>query len=107
MPRSANSRARRAARSSTEAVRKNLKRASGSTTVPISRPAITTGPSAAIARCCSTIAARTPGNAATVETAAETSGSNNSVPVSRAVDLDAVTDRVARVGDETDAMLSK
>ena len=52
---------RRSARSSTDASRKTLRSASGSTTVPMSRPATTIPPAAASARWRSSRAARTSG----------------------------------------------
>ena len=65
---------RRRARSSTEASRKILRSASGSTTVPMSRPAMTIPPAAASARCRSSRARRSSGIAETAETAASTAG---------------------------------
>src|ERR1041385_1063559 len=59
IPRSCNSFRRRAVRSSTFATRKIFRSASGTTTVPMSRPSITTPPSFASRRCCSTITSRT------------------------------------------------
>src|SRR6267378_982891 len=64
-PRAASSSSRRRARSAADAVRNTLRSASGSTTVPISRPTITIRPRFAISRCCSTIASRTCGMRAT------------------------------------------
>ena len=61
---------RRRARSSADAVRKILTSASGSTTVPMSRPSTTTLPGpAASSRCSPTRRARTAGTAETAETA--------------------------------------
>ena len=64
-PRAANSAWRRRARSSRLAVRKNLRRASGKTTVPWSRPSATTSYSAANSRCQLTSRRRTLGLSAT------------------------------------------
>src|SRR2546425_1390288 len=73
-PRAASSSSRRRARSAAEAVRKTLRSAFGSTTVPMSRPTITIRPRSAMARCCSTITSRTYGTPATCETIRSTSG---------------------------------
>ena len=64
---------RREARSSTEASRYSLSGASGSTTVPMSRPATTIPPSAASARWRGMSAVRTSGTRATAETNPSTS----------------------------------
>src|SRR5579883_2312685 len=66
-PRAASSAARRRARSSGAAVRKNLTAASGTTTVPMSRPSMTTSPAAASARCTASSRARTAGRTDTRE----------------------------------------
>ena len=66
--------ARRRARSSTEASRKILRSASGRTTVPMSRPAMTIPPARARSRWRSSSAARSSGMADTADTAASTSG---------------------------------
>ena len=63
--------ARRRARSSAEAVRNTLRSASGSTTVPMSRPS-TTPPRCAAARCSGVMASRTDGRADTRDTPAVT-----------------------------------
>ena len=52
--------------------------ASGNTTVPMSRPTMTRLPGAAIRRCCSTMAARTPRLADGIDTLASTAGDRNS-----------------------------
>ncbi len=69
---------RRRARSSTDASRKILRSASGSTTVPMSRPAMTMPPASASVRCRSSSAARSSGIADTAETAASTAGPRTS-----------------------------
>src|SRR6266516_301868 len=71
-PREHSSSSRRLARSAADAVRKILQSASGSTTVPMSRPTMTTRPRRASSRCCSSIASRTAGTRATCETLAST-----------------------------------
>ena len=68
-----NSPARLLARSSGAASRKTLTLASGKTTVPISRPSMTTLSDSAIRRCWATSAARTGPNAATLDAADEIS----------------------------------
>ena len=67
--------ARLAARTSGDAVRKTFTGASGSTTVPMSRPHMTIESLAAIVRCCATSARRTPLTAETADTFASTCGS--------------------------------
>ncbi len=69
---------RRRARSSTDASRNSFRSASGSTTVPMSRPAMMIPPAAAIARWRSRSAARSSGTAATSETARSTRGPRTS-----------------------------
>ena len=81
---SASSRWRRCARTSSLAVRKTLTGASGSTTVPMSRPS-TTPPScsATHARCRATSTDRTPGCDDTADTAPVTSGPRIAADTSR------------------------
>ena len=63
-PRAARSRRRRRARTSGDASRKNLKRASGKTTVPMSRPSTTSGVASPMARWASRSTSRTTGTVA-------------------------------------------
>ena len=72
---------RRDARASTDASRKILRSASGSTTVPMSRPTTMIPPSAAMARWRSSSAARTSGTRATAETAPSTASACASASV--------------------------
>ena len=63
---------RRSARTSTEASRKIFSPASGKTTVPMSRPSITTPPLAPARRCSPTSTVRTPATTATRDAACDT-----------------------------------
>ena len=66
----------------------------------MSRPAMTTGPPSATARCLATIASRTPGWAATVETTEVTSAPVRRVGHVRAVDRHAIAGALAGIGDD-------